>query len=75
MENKKEILTLIGVNILEAFLALVFLLAFVVGGIITSYALDNKVVSDIAILTALMAGLIALTMKIKQNVHTDEGVL
>ena len=75
MENKKEILTLIGVNILEAFLALVFLLAFVVGGIITSYALDNKVVSDIAILTALMAGLIALTMKIKQNVYTDEGVL
>ena len=60
MESKKEILTLIGVNILEAFLALVFLLAFIIGGIITSYALDNKVVSDIAILTALMAGLIAL---------------
>lgn len=75
MENKKEILTLIGVNILEAFLALVFLLAFIIGGIITSYVLDNKVASDIAILTALMAGLIALTMKIKQNVHTDEGVL
>ena len=75
MENKKEILTLIGVNILEAVLALVFLLAFIIGGIITSYVLDNKVVSDIAILTALMAGLIALTMKIKQNVHTDEGVL
>lgn len=75
MESKKEILTLIGVNILEAVLALVFLLAFIIGGIITSYALDNKVVSDIAILTALMAGLIALNMKIKQNVHTDEGVL
>ncbi len=75
MESKKEILTLIGVNILEAVLALVFLLVFVVGGIFTSYMLDSKVASDIAILTALMAGLIALTMKIKQNVHTDEGVL
>lgn len=75
MESKKEILTLIGINILEAVLALVFLLVFVVGGIFTSYMLDSKVASDIAILTALMAGLIALTMKIKQNVHTDEGVL
>ncbi len=75
MENKKEILTLIGVNILEAFLALVFLLAFVVGGIITSYVLDNKVASDIAILSALLAGLIALNMKIKQSSYTDEGIL
>lgn len=75
MENKKEILTLIGVNILEAFLALVFLLAFVVGGIITSYMLDNKVASDIAILSALLAGLIALNMKIKQSSYTDEGIL
>ena len=75
MESKKEILTLIGVNILEAFLALVFLLAFVVGGIITSYVLDNKVASDIAILSALLAGLIALNMKIKQSSYTDEGIL
>ena len=75
MESKKEILTLIGVNILEAFLALVFLLAFVVGGIITSYMLDNKVASDIAILSALLAGLIALNMKIKQSSYTDEGIL
>lgn len=75
MENKKEILTLIGVNILEAFLALVFLLAFVVGGIITSYMLDNKVASDIAILSALLAGLIALNIKIKQSSYTDEGIL
>lgn len=75
MENKKEILTLIGVNILEAFLALVFLLAFVVGGIITSYMLDNKVASDIAILSALLAGLIALNMKIKQSSYTDEEIL
>ena len=75
MESKKEILTLIGVNILEAVLALVFLLVFVVGGIFTSYMLDSKVASDIAILTALMAGLIALNMKIKQSSYTDEGIL
>lgn len=75
MESKKEILTLIGINILEAVLALIFLLAFVVGGIFTSYMLDSKVASDIAILTALMAGLIALNVKIKQNRYEDEGIL
>lgn len=75
MESKKEILTLIGINILEAVLALVFLLAFVVGGIITSYMLDSIMFGDIAIVISLLAGLIALNMKIRQNSYEDGGIL
>ena len=75
MESKKEILTLIGISILEAVLALVFLLAFVVGGIITSYMLDSIMFGDIAIVISLLAGLIALNMKIRQNSYEDGGIL
>ena len=65
MENKKEILTLIGVNILESIIALVFLLAFVGAGVITSFCLDSKLFGDVAIVVALFAGLIALVLKVK----------
>ena len=37
MESKKDVLKLIGVNILESIIALVFLLAFVGAGVITSF--------------------------------------
>ncbi len=63
--SKKDVLKLIGVNILEAVLALVFLLAFVGAGVITSFCLDDKLFGDIAIITSLIAGLIALVLKIK----------
>ena len=65
MESKKDVLKLIGVNILESIIALVFLLAFVGAGVITSFCLDDKLFGDIAIVTSLIAGLIALVLKIK----------
>ena len=65
MESKKDVLKLIGVNILESIIALVFLLAFVGAGVITSFCLDNKVFGDIAIVVSLLAGLIALVLKVK----------
>lgn len=65
MESKKDILKLIGVNILESIIALVFLLAFVGAGVITSVCLESKVFGDVAIVLALIAGLIALVLKIK----------
>jgi len=65
MESKKDILKLIGVNILESIIALVFLLAFVGAGVITSFCLDSAVFGDVAIVVALIAGLIALVLKIK----------
>ena len=65
MESKKDVLKLIGVNILESIIALVFLLAFVGAGVITSFCLDSKVFGDVAIVTSLIAGLIALVLKIK----------
>ena len=65
MESKKDVLKLIGVNILESIIALVFLLAFVGAGVITSFCLDDKLFGDIAIVTSLIVGLIALVLKIK----------
>lgn len=65
MESKKDILKLLGVNILESIIALVFLLAFVGAGVITSFCLDSKVFGDVAIIVALFAGLIALVLKVK----------
>lgn len=65
MESKKDVLKLIGVNILESIIALVFLLAFVGAGVITSFCLDNKIFGDVAIVVALFAGLIALVLKVK----------
>ena len=65
MESKKDVLKLIGVNILESIIALVFLLAFVGAGVITSSCLDSKVFGDVAIVIALFAGLIALVLKVK----------
>ena len=65
MESKKDVLKLIGVNILESIIALVFLLAFVGAGVITSFCLEDKLFGDVAIVTSLIAGLIALVLKIK----------
>ena len=65
MESKKDVLKLIGVNILESIIALVFLLAFVGAGVITSVCLESKVFGDVAIVMALLAGLIALVYKVK----------
>ena len=65
MESKKDVLKLIGVNILESIIALVFLLAFVGAGVITSFCLDSKVFGDVATVVALFAGLIALVLKVK----------
>lgn len=65
MESKKDVLKLIGVNILESIIALVFLLAFVGAGVITSFCLDSAVFGDVAIVVALIAGLIALVLKVK----------
>lgn len=65
MESRKDILKLIGVNILESIIALVFLLAFVGAGVITSFCLDSKLFGDVAIVVALIVGLIALVLKIK----------
>lgn len=65
MESRKDILKLIGVNILESIIALVFLLAFVGAGVITSVCLESKVFGDVAIVMALIAGLIALVLKVK----------
>ena len=65
MESKKDVLKLIGVNILESIIALVFLLAFVGAGVITSFCLDSAVFGDVAIVVALFAGLIALVLKVK----------
>ncbi len=65
MESKKDVLKLIGVNILESIIALVFLLAFVGAGVITSFCLDSIMFGDVAIVVALFAGLIALVLKVK----------
>ena len=65
MESKKDVLKLIGVNILESIIALVFLLAFVGAGVITSFCLDSKLFGDVAIFASLLAGLIALVLKVK----------
>lgn len=65
MESKKDILKLIGVNILESIIALVFLLAFVGAGVITSFCLDSTMFGDVAIVVALFAGLNALVLKVK----------
>ena len=65
MESKKDVLKLIGVNILESIIALVFLLAFVGAGFITSFCLDSTMFGDVAIVVALFAGLIALVLKVK----------
>lgn len=65
MESKKDVLKLIGVNILELIIALVFLLTFVGAGVITSFCLDSTMFGDIAIVIALFAGLIALVLKVK----------
>lgn len=65
MESKKDVLKLIGVNILESIIALVFLLAFVGAGVITSVCLESKVFGDVAIVMALLAGLTALVYKVK----------
>ncbi len=65
MGSKKDVLKLIGVNILESIIALVFLLAFVGAGVITSFCLEDKLFRDVAIFTSLLAGLIALVLKIK----------
>ena len=65
MESKKDVLKLIGVNILESIIALVFLLAFVGAGVITSFCLEDKLFGDVAIVVALLAGLLALVLKIK----------
>ena len=65
MESKKDVLKLIGVNILESIIALVFLLAFVGAGVITSFCLDSNMFGDVAIVVALFAGLIALVLKVK----------
>ena len=65
MESKKDVLKLIGVNILESIIALVFLLAFVGAGVITSFCLDSTMFGDVAIVVALFAGLIALVLKTK----------
>ena len=74
MESKKDILKLIGVNILESIIALVFLLAFVGAGVITSFCLENKQLGDVAIVLALIAGLIALIFKVR-DVEKFEGDL
>ena len=63
--SKKDVLKLIGVNILESIIALVFLLAFVGAGVITSFCLDSTVFGDVAVVVALFAGLIALVLKVK----------
>lgn len=65
MESKKDVMKLIGVNILESIIALVFLLAFVGAGVITSFCLDSTVFGDVSIVVALFAGLIALVLKVK----------
>ena len=65
MESKKDVLKLIGVNILESIIALVFLLAFVGAGVITSFCLDSTMFGDVAIVTSLLAGLFALVLKTK----------
>ena len=65
MESKKDVLKLIGVNILESIIALVFLLAFVGAGVITSFCLDSTMFGDVAVVVALFAGLIALVLKVK----------
>jgi len=75
MESKKDILKLIGVNILESIIALVFLLAFVGAGVITSFCLDSKMFGDIAIVIALFAGLIALIFKVRDVEDKFEGDL
>ena len=74
MESKKDVLKLIGVNILESIIALVFLLAFVGAGVITSFCLENKQLGDVVIVLALIAGLIALIFKVR-DVEKFEGDL
>ena len=74
MESKKDVLKLIGVNILESIIALVFLLAFVGAGVITSFCLENKQLGDVAIVLVLIAGLIALIFKVR-DVEKFEGDL
>ena len=63
--SKNDVLKLIGVNILESIIALVFLLAFVGAGVITSFCLEDKLFGDVAIFASLLAGLIALVLKVK----------
>ena len=65
MESKKDVLKLIGVNILESIIAIVFLLAFVGAGVITSLCLEDELFGDVAIVVSLLAGLIALVLKVK----------
>lgn len=67
MKNEKDYIDIIEENLAESFIAIIFLCAFIVGGIIASYFVTTILVKDIIIAISILAGVIALILKIRKS--------
>lgn len=66
MENNKPYwLDIIEDNLVEAVVAVIFILAFICTGLIAAYFIDTKLIKEIAVLSSLFAGLVSLFYKVK----------
>ena len=66
MENKHWT-EIVEENLVDAFLAFIFLLPFVLIGVVATYFVETICIKDIVIGLSCMAGLFSLYTKIKQG--------
>ena len=66
MENNKPYwLDIIEENLVEAVVAVMFILAFICTGLIAAYFVDTPLMKELAIYSSLLAGLVSLFYKVK----------
>ena len=58
--KKDGFISMIVENIIESFIALVYILVFVLSAIVSSYFIENKQIIDILISSATIIGMISL---------------
>jgi hypothetical protein len=66
MENNKPYwLDIIEENLVEAVVAVMFILAFICTGLIAAYFIDTPLIKELAIYSSLLVGLVSLFYKVK----------
>jgi len=66
MENKKHWIEYVEENMVEAFLAFIFILPFLCIGIVSSYMIETTIMSDIVLGLCTLGGVVILCYKLKE---------
>ena len=67
METKKHWTEFVEENLIEAFIAFIFLLPFLCIGIVCSYIIETTILSDIVLGLCTLGGVVILCYKLKGN--------